>query len=59
MVINNGVEAYRSSLEMGFYDGAVTGIEPASGAWEPSNDALVQGVTCGELWSGVTPVDPY
>jgi hypothetical protein len=35
----------------------VTGIEPASRAWEPSNDALVLGLTCGQPWSGVTLVD--
>jgi hypothetical protein len=29
----------------------VTGIKPASRAWEPSNDAQVQALTCGELWS--------
>jgi hypothetical protein len=26
------------------------------GAWEPSNAALVQGLTCGPPWSGVTLV---
>jgi hypothetical protein len=35
----------------------VTGIEPASRAWEPSNDALVLGLACGQPWSGVTLVD--
>jgi hypothetical protein len=35
----------------------VTGIEPASRAWEPYNDALIQALTCGQLWSGVTPID--
>jgi hypothetical protein len=35
----------------------VTGIEPASRAWEPYIGALVQGLTCGQSWSGVTPVD--
>lgn len=34
-----------------------TGIEPASRAWEPYNDALVPGLTCGLPWSGVNPVD--
>jgi hypothetical protein len=35
----------------------VTGIEPASRAWEPSNSALVYGLTCRQLWSGVTLID--
>jgi len=35
----------------------VTGIEPASRAWELHNDALVQAVICGEPWSWVTLVD--
>jgi hypothetical protein len=35
----------------------VTGIEPASRAWEPYNDALAQALTSGRPWSGVTAVD--
>ena len=35
----------------------VTGIGPASRAWEPYNDALVQALTCGRPWSRVTPVN--
>jgi hypothetical protein len=37
----------------------VTGIEPASRAWEPYNDAQVRALTCVQLWSGVTLVDRY
>jgi hypothetical protein len=37
----------------------VTGIEPASRAWEPYNGAVVTALTCGELWSGVTLDDRY
>ena len=35
----------------------VTGIEPASRAWEPLNAALVQTLTCGQPWSWLTRVD--
>jgi len=45
--------------ELSFMVERVTGIEPASRAWEPSNNALVQALTSGQPWSGVTPVDPY
>ena len=27
---------------------------PASRAWEPFNDALLQALSCGQLWSGAT-----
>ena len=37
----------------------VTGVEPASRAWEPYNDGLVQGSTCDQAWPGVTPLDRY
>jgi hypothetical protein len=33
--------------KLGFSNGAGDGIEPGSRAWEPSNDAQVQGLTCG------------
>jgi hypothetical protein len=35
----------------------VTGIEPASRAWEPPNAPLVQALTCGQPWSQVTLID--
>jgi hypothetical protein len=35
----------------------MTGIEPASRAWEPCDDAQVQGLTCGQTCSGVTLAD--
>jgi hypothetical protein len=35
------------SVTWAFVMERVTGIEPASRAWEPSNDALVQALTCG------------
>jgi hypothetical protein len=35
----------------------VTGIEPASRAWEPYIGALLQALSCGQPWSGVTLVD--
>jgi hypothetical protein len=29
----------------------VTGIEPASRAWDPQNDSLDQALICGQPWS--------
>jgi hypothetical protein len=47
----------KNDSELGFTVERVTGIEPVSRAWEPSNDALVQALTCDQPWSGVTLVD--
>jgi hypothetical protein len=54
-----GSSEARPPFELGFLMERVTGIEPASRAWEPSNDALVQGLTCGQMWSWVTLVDRH
>jgi hypothetical protein len=47
----------KNDSELGFTVERVTGIEPVSRAWEPYSGALVQALTCGWPWSGVTLVD--